>query len=60
MKPLSEEEEKRRGQMVVDLLGLKAAGKFDGSGEAFYNTEVGTKTALGLFRTLERIIKDGE
>lgn len=46
--------------MVVDLLGLKAAGKFDGSGEAFYNTEVGTKTALGLFRTLERIIKDGE
>lgn len=53
-----EEEERRRGQMIVDILGLRKVK--DGSGPTpNYRTAWGTKTALGLYRTVKRIIEEG-
>jgi hypothetical protein len=52
---LTEEEEKKRGEAIVLVLALKEARDIE-SGKRFnpprYHTEHGTKTALGLFRTL--------
>jgi hypothetical protein len=45
----------QRGEMIANLLGLKKS-KSNGR----YDTNEGDKTALGLFRTIERIINDGE
>ena len=53
--PLTEEEQTRRGELLAEVLGLKKKRK---SGR--YDTAWGDKTALGLFRVVERIILDGE
>lgn len=48
-----EHEETKRGELIAEVLKLK---KKDGR----YLTTWGTKTALGLFRTVERLVKDGK
>ena len=54
---LTEAEETRRGELLADVLNLKPHKKFT---PPRYETKWGTKTALGLFRTIERIVKNGE
>ena len=53
---LSEAEETRRGQLLIDVLHLKRCKAEPGR----YDTEWGTKTALGIYRTVQRIVLDGE
>lgn len=51
--PLSEQEQTRRGSMIATVLGLHfRAGRI--------NTEWGTKTPLGLYRTVKRIVEEGK
>jgi len=50
---LTESEEIKRGQLLAKVLNLKKKGDF-------YKTDWGTKTDLGLFRVVERIVKDRE
>ena len=56
MEQLTEQEQQRRGEMLVSILNLR---KEKGYADR-YKTEWGNKTALGLFRMVERIILDGE
>ena len=58
MQNISEEEETRRGIEIARVLMLKIAKNDKGKRYApdRYNTTHGTKTALGLFRTLEYLI----
>lgn len=49
-----EKEEKRRGQLLADILMLKL------NAEKRYSTTWGTKSALGLYRSVKRIIEEGE
>ena len=55
---LTEAEQNARGQEIARVLQLKPAR--DDHGKRFkperYNTTHGTKTALGLFRTLEHLL----
>jgi hypothetical protein len=51
--PLSQEEQARRGAMIATMLGLHFR-------EGRINTEWGTKTPLGLYRTIKRIVEDGK
>jgi hypothetical protein len=64
MENITEKEEERRGLLLVDVLNLKPCKgetrTIDGKERVLYCTTWGTKTALGLYRTVERIIKDGE
>ncbi len=53
---ISENEKVRRGQMIVDTLGLKRKGKNPG----LYETKWGHKTTLGIYESISRIIIDGE
>ena len=54
---ISEEEETRRGEILVSLLNLKPIRPPEpGSDAPRYRTEWGSKTALGLFRTVDGII----
>jgi hypothetical protein len=62
-KPLTETEEARRGELLVELLHLKSVGRNHpdhGMTPKRYQTEWGTKTPLGLFRMINRIVLDGE
>jgi hypothetical protein len=52
---LTELEETRRGIVLADVLRLRA--KRD---NGRYDLEGGDKTALGLYRTVKRIIEEGE
>ena len=54
-KPINEAEETRRGQMLADVLDLPHSTE-----PGRYRTEWGSKTALGLYRTVKRIIEEGE
>jgi hypothetical protein len=47
----------RRGKMIVDLLGLKPLRGYE---DPRYDTSGGTKTVLGLYNTVKRIIEKGE
>jgi hypothetical protein len=54
----SEEEERKRGEILVSMLNLKPIKPAEpGSDCPRYRTEWGSKTALGLFRTLRGIIE---
>lgn len=55
-KIITEDEEKRRGEILIQVLHLKK----DRNAPGRYLTTWGNKTPLGLFRTIERIIEDGE
>jgi hypothetical protein len=55
---ITEAEELKRGELLAEVLGLKQIRSGDEKGR--YRTTWGTKTALGLYRTVERIIVDGE
>ena len=58
---LSEDEERRRGKLIATILRLRVIRKENGGDfSELYRTEWGTKTALGLFRTMERLVLDGE
>lgn len=62
---LSETEERRRGELLVRLLNLRESKQETAQGKLSfdpprYSTESGTKTALGLFRTIQRVVLDGE
>ena len=58
-KDLTEQEELRRGELLAEVLRLrKRKGATDR--EPRYQTDWGSKTALGLYRTVERIVLDGE
>jgi hypothetical protein len=64
METITEAEELRRGELLARVLNLKPI-KYktyliDGKKPVLFETEWGNKTALGLFRTAERIILDGE
>ena len=54
--PLSEQEQTRRGQLLADTLQLRKSRAALG----LYRTDWGAKTALGLYRTVKRIIEQGE
>lgn len=53
---MSEVEETRRGELLVEVLHLTRSTTESGR----YRTAWGTKTALGIYRTVERIVLDGE
>lgn len=55
---LNEQEATRRGELLAEVLHLRLIRS--GSDAGRYQTTWGTKTALGLYRTVERIILDGE
>ena len=55
---LTEAEELKRGELIATVLNVKRIAKGPDAGR--FNTEWGTKTALGLFRTVARIVQDGE
>ena len=56
---LIEAEERRRGELLAEVLRLrKCRGSTDC--ESRYQTTWGSKTVLGLYRTVERIVLDGE
>lgn len=62
---LSEAEETKRGELLVSFLKLKESKQETAHGKISfdpprYSTEWGTKTALGIFRSIEAIIKSGE
>lgn len=62
---LTEAEEAKRGAVLASMLNLKEAKQTTAHGvlpfdPPRYSTEWGTKTALGLFRTIKRIVEDGE
>lgn len=52
---LTEEQERELGEQIVKLLSLR---RIRGTDPPLYNTEVGTKTALGLGRTIVRIVEE--
>lgn len=54
MDKLTEAEEIRRGQLMAEILGLRE------NANRQYRTQWGTKTALGLFRTMKRIVEEGK
>jgi len=54
-KELTEKEETRRGELIAERLHLRR-NKETGR----YELEGGDKTALGVFRTLQRVVEDGE
>lgn len=51
---LPESEETRRGQLLVDVLCLRPSKE-----KGRYHTQWGTKTPLGLYRTIKRIVEQG-
>jgi hypothetical protein len=53
---INETEETRRGELIVQILMLEPSRRESGR----YETEWGTKTPLGLYRTIKRIIEKGE
>jgi hypothetical protein len=59
---LSEAEQTRRGQLIVNQLELKEATHY--TGDYFvpprYDTAAGNKTAIGIFRMVARLVLDGE
>lgn len=55
---LPESEETKRGKLIATVLNLKQIKSGPDAGR--YNTEWGTKTDLGLFRIVQRIVLDGE
>lgn len=57
-KQITEAEEIRRGDLIADVLNLKPIKA--GAAVRMFNTSNGTKTPLGLFRTMKRIINEGE
>lgn len=58
---LSEAEELKRGKMIVELLGLRKIREISKRrGIPIFQTSGGTKTELGLFRTVARVVLDGE
>lgn len=64
--PLTEAEQTRRGDLIAKTLNLKEArcGNGYGRGKPYdpprYFTQWGTKSALGLFLSVERLVRDGE
>jgi hypothetical protein len=52
---LSPEEETRRGTLIREVLKLRRV-----RGTDRINTTWGTKSDIGLFRTVERLVLDGE
>jgi hypothetical protein len=53
---IDEAEEARRGALIREVLQLRRSIEYPDR----VNTAWGNKTDLGLFRTLKRIIEDGE
>lgn len=53
---LTEAQETRRGELLAKVLKLRK----DREHPDRYVTEWGTKTPLGLFRAVSRIVADGE
>lgn len=54
--PLTEAEEIRRGNMLAEALHLKR----DKTYPDRWLTDWGNKTSLGLFRTVKRMVEEGE
>ncbi len=54
--PLTEAEEARRGALLAQILKLRRDREYPDR----WQTEWGTKTNLGLFRIVVRIVEDGE
>lgn len=52
---IDEAEETRRGELIREVLQIRRA-----RGTDRVNTTWGTKTDLGLFRVVQRIVKDGK
>jgi hypothetical protein len=60
---LTEDEEKRRGDLLIEVLGLRqqrGLHRAPGNNPPRVMTAWGDKTALGLYRTVKRIIESGE
>lgn len=57
---ISEAEETKRGELIALVLGLKPSKAYRNSNPVRYETEWGTKTPLGLFRTIQSIVINGE
>jgi hypothetical protein len=61
LKPIPEAEEARRGALLSKVLKLRKDREcVDRWSTDCWRTDWGTKTDLGLFRMVERIVKDGE
>ena len=56
MNTITEEEEKRRGELIADVLMLHRNPREQDR----YSTAWGTKTDLGLYRTVKRKIEEGK
>jgi len=48
-------QEEERGKLIARVLGLKPSKIEQGR----YMTEWGTKTAIGLYRTVKRLVEEG-
>lgn len=64
---IDEQEEARRGRLLTEMLFLREAKIASPTSKRLvsydpprYATKWGTKTALGLYRSIERIVLDGE
>lgn len=53
---ITEEEEMRRGSMIAEVCQLKASRDYP---DRFFTTW-GTKSPIGLFRSIQRIVEDGK
>ena len=53
---ISEEEEARRGELIAFVLNLKRSENFPDR----VDTTWGNKTMVGLYRTMKRIVGQGE
>ena len=57
--PVDEQEETRRGALLAEVLALKPIRNSESGENGRYRTHWGTKTELGLYRTVKRIIEEG-
>lgn len=57
---LSETELNAAGDKLAEILGLKKARQQNSQQRTLWQTTIGTKTGVGLLRTLDSLIKDIE
>lgn len=56
VKQLTEAEETRRGELIAEVLGLRRNPREQDR----WLTTWGTKTSIGLFRTMKRLVEEGK
>ena len=55
---MSEQEKIRIGEQLAEILILRRVNKQKGNENIFYKTTWGTKTPLGIYETVKRILEN--